>query len=81
MGTKTKERMSVVIPTNKPVNGPNKKPTILTGKPTKDNLKLGKDEIANAWAPIITKEIDIAIKIEIKAIRFEFHFLNILKPF
>ena len=53
--------------------GPNKYPVILTGRPAKESLKFGKEDIAAAWAPITTNAIDVAIRIAMNAILFEFH--------
>ena len=72
--------MSVVNPVINPITGPKIKPIILIGKPAKDNLKDGKEVIATKRVPMITNEIDIAIKIAIKAILLESHlFIKLLK--
>lgn len=59
---------SVVNPIIKPITGPKINPIIFMGKPANDNLKEGKEVIATKRVPIITNEMDIAIKIAMKGI-------------
>ena len=73
--------MSVVNPVIKPIIGPNIKPIIFIGNPANDNLNDGKEVIATNRVPIITNEIDIAIKIAMNAILLESHLFIFLLVF